>query len=74
MYLPLQLRPNINCYLLNVLLPNRRQFSVEVLINNGILVNVSVSLLNSKIVMDIVTVCWVPFLLLLNWFKFSFSC
>ena len=27
--LPLQLRSNINCYLLNVLLHNRRQFSVE---------------------------------------------
>ena len=49
-YVPLQLSPNINWYhLLNILLHNRRQFSVEVLINNSILVNVSVSLLTAKL-------------------------
>ena len=41
---PLYLRPNINFYFLNIFLHNRRQFSVEVLMINGILVYVSVCL------------------------------
>ena len=68
------IRPNINYfYLWNVFLHNRRQVSVELLIkfNSGILVNVSVSLLGAEL--DSVTVCRVPFLLLLNWLKRSLS-
>ena len=45
-------------------LHNRRQFSVEVFSQA----------IGSRIVKDIVTVCYVPFLLLVDWLNFSLFC